>query len=69
MGLFTATMGALMLAVSLVVGLSRSTGLRGLKRSAGPIQRVGSVVMLLVGAGLIYSTVQTDAFWSVLFPG
>ena len=69
MGLFTATMGALMLAVSLVVGVSHSTALRGLKGSARPIQRFGSVIMLLVGAGLIYSTAQPDAFRSVFFPG
>ena len=68
-GLFTLTMGALMLIVSLVVGVTRSSTLRGLKGSARPIQRVGSVVMLLVGAGLIYSTVQPGAFQSVLFPG
>lgn len=58
-----------MLAVSLLVGISRSTALRGLKGSVRPIQRVGSVVMVLVGAGLIYSTVQPDAFRSVFFPG
>ncbi|MCH8849348.1 MAG: hypothetical protein IIC89_00820 [Chloroflexi bacterium] len=62
-------MGALMLAVSLLIGVSRSTALRGLKGSARPIQRVGSVVMLLVGMGLIYSTVRPDAFQSLFFPG
>ena len=58
-----------MLAVSLVVGVSRSTALRGLKGSARPIQRVGSAVMLLVRAGLIYSTMQPDVLRSVFFPG
>ena len=58
-----------MLLVSLVVGVTRRSALRGLKGAARPIQRVGSVVMLLVGAGLIYTTLQPDVFRSTFFPG
>lgn len=67
--LFAATMAALMVLVSLMVGLTTSSTLRRIKGSARPIQRVGSVVMLLVGAGLIYTTLQPDAFQSIFFPG
>ena len=62
-------MAALMLLVSLVIGMTRNSALRGLKGSARPIQRMGSVVILLVGAGLIYTTLQPDVFRSTFFPG
>ncbi len=69
MFLFTATMGVLMLGVSLMVGLSRGALIRRLKGSARPIQRVASVLLLLVGASLVYSAVWTESFQSVFFPG
>ena len=60
--LFGATMGSLMLVVSLLVGTSQSVVLRRLRSSSGSIQRVGSVLLILVGIGLIYFTLDAGRF-------
>ena len=66
--LFAAVMGILMLLVSLVVGTSRNVFLRRLRASSQAIQRVGSVLLMLVGVGLIYFTLDTGAFQSIFVP-
>jgi cytochrome c biogenesis protein CcdA len=66
--LFAATMGLLMLGVSLLVGASQHTLIRRLRASSGAIQRVSSVVLVLVGAGLIYFALDAGAFQRIFFP-
>ena len=66
--LFAATMGALMLAISLLVGASQNVVLRRLRASSRAIQRVASILLVLVGIGLIYFTVDSGAFQSIFIP-
>lgn len=61
-------MGFLMLLVSLLVGASQYVLLRRLRSSTRAIQRAASVVLILVGAGLIYFTVDVGTFRSLFFP-
>ncbi len=53
--------------ISLLVGTSQHVLLRRLRTSSRTIQRAGSVLMLLVGVGLVYFTIDSDAFQSVFF--
>ena len=66
--LFAAVMGILMLLISLLVGTSQNILLGRLRASTGAIQRVGSVLMILVGIGLIYFTIDAGAFQSIFLP-
>ena len=66
--LFAATMGALMLAISLLVGASQNVVLRQLRASSRAIQRVASVLLVLVGIGLIYFTLDAGTFQSIFIP-
>ena len=66
--LFAATMGALMLAISLLVGASQNAVLRRLRASSRAIQRVASVLLILVGIGLIYFTLDAGTFQSIFIP-
>ena len=66
--LFAATMGGLMLAVSLLVGTSQNLLLKRLRSSTRSIQQVGSVLLVLVGIGLIYFTLDAGTFQAVFFP-
>ena len=66
--LFAATMGGLMLAVSLLVGTSQSVILRRLRSSSRAIQQVGSILLILVGTGLIYFTIDAGAFQRIFIP-
>ena len=66
--LFAATMGSLMLIVSLLVGTSQSLLLRRLRASTRSIQRAGSVLLILVGIGLIYFTLDAGTFQSIFIP-
>ncbi len=67
--LFAATMGVLMLAISLLVGASQNTVLRRLRGSSRAIQRTASVLLVLVGTGLIYFTLDAGTFQSIFIPG
>ena len=67
--LFAATMGALMLAISLLVGASQSVVLKRLRASSREIQRAASVLLVLVGTGLIYFTLDSGSFQSIFIPG
>jgi cytochrome c-type biogenesis protein len=66
--LFAATMGGLMLVISLLVGTSWNLLLRRLRSSTAAIQRVASVFLILVGAGLIYFTLDLGTFQAIFFP-
>lgn len=66
--LFAATMGGLMLGISLLVGTSQSVLLRQLRTSSRAIQRVSSIVLLLVGGALVYFTVDVGVFRDLFFP-
>lgn len=66
--LFAATMGSLMLLISLMVGTSQNTLLRDIRGSSRAIQRVSSIILMLVGAGLVYFTVDVGAFRDLFFP-
>ena len=66
--LFAATMSSLMLVISLLVGTSQSVLLRRLRASSRGIQRVASAILILVGVGLIYFTLDTAAFQSIFVP-
>ena len=66
--LFAATMGSLMLIISLLVGTSQNLLLRRLRASTGSIQRVGSILLILVGIGLIYFTLDAGTFQMVFIP-
>jgi cytochrome c biogenesis protein CcdA len=66
--LFAATMGSLMLLVSLLVGASQNVALRWLRASSRAIQQVASVLLILVGSGLIYFTIDPGSFQSIFFP-
>lgn len=66
--LFAATMGGLMLVISLLVGTSQNAILRRLRGSSRAIQRVASILLVLVGTGLIYFTVDTGTFRDLFFP-
>ena len=61
-------MGSLMLVISLMVGASQNVILRRLRASSRQIQRVASVLLLLVGVGLIYFTIDSGAFQSIFLP-
>ena len=67
--LFAATMGVLMLAVSLLVGATQSVALKRLRASSRNIQRAASVLLILVGAGLIYFTLDSGTFQTSYIPG
>lgn len=66
--LFAATMGVLMLGISLLVGMSQNALLRRLRASSRDIQRVSSVLLVLVGTGLIYFAIDVGRFQSIFFP-
>lgn len=66
--LFAATMGTLMLLISLLVGASQSALLKRLRSSSQAIQRVGSSLLILVGMGLIYFTIDSGRFQSIFIP-
>ena len=66
--LFAAVMGILMLLISLLVGTSQSVLLRRLRASSRAIQRVGSLLLILVGIGLIYFTIDAGTFQSIFVP-
>ena len=66
--LFGATMGALMLAISLLVGASQTALLGRLRASSRAIQRAASLLLVLVGIGLIYFTLDAGTFQSIFIP-
>ncbi|MEE9198549.1 MAG: hypothetical protein V3U26_01995 [Dehalococcoidia bacterium] len=66
--LFAGTMGGLMLTISLLVGTSQKVILKRLRASTRKIQQVGSVLLILVGIGLIYFTIDSGRFQAIFVP-
>jgi cytochrome c biogenesis protein CcdA len=67
--LFAATMAALMLLISLLVGTSQDALLRNIRASSRSIQRVSSIALMLVGVVLVYFTIDVGTFGGIFFPG
>jgi len=67
-GVYSLTMAFLMIVVSTLIALSKETLLQGLRQSTAAIQRVSGVLLLLVGAFLILSSIFITTFTSILFP-
>ena len=65
---FAVTMGALMLAVSLLVAASEETLITRMKAATPKIKRAASYVLILVGMFNIYTAVNIPLFLSLLFP-
>lgn len=67
-GIFSLTMGTLMLLVSGLVAASQETLIRTLKASAPRIKMVASILLILVGAFHIIASVNITWFVRLLFP-
>ncbi|MCJ7661116.1 MAG: hypothetical protein MUO67_18360 [Anaerolineales bacterium] len=67
-GVFSLTMGGLMLLVSELVAASRQTLITRLKAATPKIKWAASVLLILVGVFNIYMAVNLDLFLSLLFP-
>ena len=61
-------MGGLMLVISLLVGTSQTVILRRMRASTRRIQRVGSGLLILVGVGLVYFTIDSGRFQEIFIP-
>lgn len=66
--IYSAVMAILMIVVSLFVGLSREGLLRVVGNSVLTIKKISGVILLLVGAFLIFSAVFVQTFTKLLFP-
>ena len=67
-GVYSLTMALLMIIVSIIIALSKETLLQDLRQSTGTIQRISGILLLLVGAFLVLSSVFVAAFTGILFP-
>jgi cytochrome c-type biogenesis protein len=65
---FAATMGALMLIVSLLVAASEETLITRMKAAAPKIKRASSFLLILVGVFNIYTAINLPLFLNGLFP-
>jgi len=65
---YALVMAILMIIISVLIAYSKNTLLQGLRGSTVAIQRVSGVLLLLVGAFLILSSVYVTAFTNILFP-
>jgi cytochrome c-type biogenesis protein len=65
---FAATMGALMLVVSLLVAASEETVITRMKAATPKIKRASSYVLIVVGAFNIYTAINLPLFLDLLFP-
>lgn len=66
--IYSAVMAFLMLAVSLLVGLSREGLLKVVGNSVLTIKKTSGVILVIVGAFLIFSAVFVQTFTKLLFP-
>lgn len=66
--IYSAVMAILMIVVSLLVGLSREGLLKAVGNSVLTIKKTSGVILLLVGAFLIFSAVFVQTFTKLLFP-
>jgi cytochrome c-type biogenesis protein len=67
-GVFSLTMGGLMLIVSGLVAASKQTLITRLKAATSKIKSAASVLLILVGVFNIYTAVNLDLFLGLLFP-
>ncbi len=67
-GVFSLTMGGLMLLVSELVAASKQTLITRLKAATPKIKWTASVLLILVGVFNIYTAVNLDLFLNLLFP-
>jgi len=67
-GVYSLTMALLMIVVSTLIALSKETLLQGLSQSTVTIQRASGVLLVIVGAFLIFSSIFITTFTSILFP-
>jgi len=67
--IFSLTMIVLMLLISILVGLSKDTLINKLKAKSGTIKKFTGIVLFLVGLFLLLSSIFTETFTSILFPG
>ena len=67
-GVYASVMAILMIIISVLIAYSKNTLLQGLRGSTVAIQRVSGILLLLVGASLILSSIYVTAFTSILFP-
>lgn len=66
--IYSAVMASLMIVVSLLVGLSREGLLKAVGGSVLIIKKTSGVILLLVGAFLVFSAVFVQIFTKLLFP-
>ena len=66
--IYSMTMAVLMIIVSFITALSKETLLLNLRQSTVAIQRISGVLLLLVGAFLVLSSIYVTTFTSILFP-
>lgn len=65
---YSSTMAALMLGISLLVGRSKNVLINYLKASTPKIKKATSLILLAVGAFLIYATINLQFFVQTFFP-
>jgi len=66
--IYSLVMAFLMIVVSMLIALSKETLLTGLRQSTVAIQRVSGILLLLVGAILVLSSIFVEEFTKILFP-
>lgn len=67
-GIFSLTMGGLMLLVSGLAATSQTTLITHLKASASKIKQASSILLMLVGVFHIYAAINIGLFVRLLFP-
>lgn len=67
-GVFSLTMGGLMLVVSGLVGSSHETLINQMKANAERVKKAGAVLLVIVGTFNLYSVIYLNSFLTVLFP-
>ncbi len=66
--LYSASMASLMLGVSLLVSKSKTILVNDLKYSTPKIKKASSIILIVVGAFLIYATINLQLFVRTFFP-
>ncbi len=65
---YSASMASLMLGVSLLVSKSKTVLLNDLRYSTPKIKKASSIILIVVGAFLIYATINLQFFVRIFFP-
>ncbi len=66
--IYSVVMAALIVFVSFLSGLGKSSSMKKLSASTGSIQKLSGLAQIAVGLFLIYSSVYTDVFVKLFFP-